>query len=108
MTRETDRIVILITTSSKEEAHEIAELLLNQRKATCINIIPKIDSFFWRQDKSDSAQESLMIIKAKASNLQEITEMVKIAHSYEVPEIIALPIIGGSEDYLRYLDIAHE
>jgi len=97
-------IVVLITTSSEEEAHRIADLLLNQRKAACVNIVPRIDSLFWWQGKLDSAQESLLIVKTQASELKEITELVEGAHSYEVPEIIALPIIGGNEDYLKWLN----
>jgi periplasmic divalent cation tolerance protein len=97
-------IVILVTTSSEEEAHKIAEMLLGQRKAACVNIVPRVDSSFWWQGKLDSAQESLLIIKTRASKLPEIIEMVKSVHSYEVPEIIALPIIGGSEDYLKWID----
>jgi periplasmic divalent cation tolerance protein len=108
MMEEQSKIVIFITTGSEEEAHRIADQLLNQRKAACINIVPKIDSLFWWQDKLDSAQESLLIVKTKASKLKEITELVKRVHSYEVPEIIALPIIGGNEDYLKWLDTTLE
>jgi periplasmic divalent cation tolerance protein len=102
--KETGKIVILVTTSSEPEAHKIADLLLSRRKAACVNIVPKVDSSFWWQGKLDSARESLLIIKTKASLLPEIVDLVKAAHSYEVPEIIALPIIGGSEDYLRWID----
>jgi periplasmic divalent cation tolerance protein len=102
--KETGKVVIFVTTSSEKEARKVAELLLGQRKAACINIVPRIDSSFWWQGKLDSAQESLLIIKTRASLLPEIIEMVKSVHSYEVPEIIALPIIGGSEDYLKWID----
>jgi len=96
--------VVLITTATEEEAHSIAKLLLNQRKAACVNIVPRVDSLFRWQGELDSAQESLLIVKARASLLPEIVEMVKRAHSYEVPEIIALPIISGNEDYLKWMD----
>ena len=102
--KETGKIVIFITTSTEEEARKISESLLGKRKAACINILPKVDSSFWWQGKLDSAQESLLIIKTKASLLSEIIDLVKSAHSYEVPEIIALPIIGGNEDYLKWID----
>lgn len=74
------------------------------RKAACVNIVPGVDSSFRWQGKLDSAQESLLIIKTRASLLPEIIEMVKSAHSYSVPEIIALPIIGGNQDYLNWID----
>jgi periplasmic divalent cation tolerance protein len=102
--KETGKIVIFVTTSTEAEAHRIAELLLGRRKAACINIVPRVDSSFWWQGKLDSARESLLIIKTRASLLHEIIEMVKSAHSYEVPEIIALPVIGGNEDYLKWID----
>ncbi len=100
---ESDTVVILITTGTDEEAHKIAHVLLVQRKAACVNIVPGVDSLFWWQDKIDSAQESLLIIKTKASLLDEIITSVKGIHSYEVPEIIALPIVGGNQDYLEWM-----
>jgi periplasmic divalent cation tolerance protein len=102
----TDRIIVFITAGSEEEAHKIAESLVNEKKAACVNIVPRVDSVFRWKDKLDSARESLLLVKTKASLFPEIVEMVKRMHSYEVPEIIALPIIGGSEDYLKWLDIA--
>jgi periplasmic divalent cation tolerance protein len=101
---ETGKVVIFITTGTEAEAHKIAEMLLTRRKAACVNIVPKVDSSFWWQGKLDSAQESLLIIKTGASLISEIIELVKSVHSYEVPEIIALPIIGGNEDYLKWID----
>lgn len=102
--KESSKVVILITTATEEEARSIAGLLLNQRKAACVNIVPRVDSLFRWQGKLDSAKESLLIIKARASLLPEIVEMAKKVHSYELPEIIALPIINGSEDYLKWID----
>ena len=104
MMKEPANIVVFITTATEDEAHRIAQLLVNQRKAACVNIVPRVDSLFWWQGKLDSARESLLLVKTKASLFPEIAEKVKEIHSYEVPEIIALPIIAGSEDYLRWLD----
>jgi periplasmic divalent cation tolerance protein len=102
----TDSIIILITTGSEEEAHKIAELLTNEKKAACVNIVPGVDSLFWWEGKIESVRENLLLVKTRASLFPEIVEMVKRMHSYEVPEIIALPIIAGSEDYLKWLDTA--
>ena len=102
--KDTGKIVVFVTTSSEQEAHKIADLLLTKKKAACVNIIPRIDSSFWWQGKLDTAEESMLVIKTKASLLSEIVGLVKGAHSYEVPEIIALPIIGGNKDYLKWLD----
>ena len=99
-----DFITIFITASGSEEAGKIAEVLLNQRKAACVNIVPKVSSLFWWQNKLDSAEESLLIVKTKASYLDDIVRWVKEIHSYEIPEIIALPIVGGNPDYLDWID----
>ncbi len=96
-------MVLFITTGTDEEAHKIAEVLINQRKVACINIVPGVSSLFLWQGKPDSAQESLLIVKTKASRLNEITALVKGLHSYDVPEIIALPIVGGNQDYLDWI-----
>ena len=104
--KKTDRIIVLITVGSEAEAHKIAELLVKGKKAACVNILPRVDSLFWWEGKLDSASESLLLVKTKASLFPEIVELVKRTHSYEVPEIIALPIIAGNEDYLKWLDIA--
>ena len=96
-------IALFITTATAEEAQRISKVLLNQRKAACVNIVPRVSSLFWWQDKLDSAQESLLIVKTKASQLNEIVRLVKELHSYDVPEIIALPIVGGNQDYLEWI-----
>ena len=102
--KESAYIVLFITASNSEEAHKIAKVLLSQRKAACVNIVSGISSLFWWQDKLDSAQESLLIVKTKASLLNQIVTLVREIHSYEVPEIVALPIIGGNQDYLEWID----
>jgi periplasmic divalent cation tolerance protein len=104
--KKTDRIIVLVTTGSEEEAHRIAELLVNEKKAACVNIVPPIDSLFWWEGKVESARESLLLVKTRSSLLPEVVEIVKRTHSYEVPEIIALPIAAGSDDYLKWLDAA--
>ncbi len=98
-----ENVVIFVTTSTDEEAHKVATTLLNQRKAACVNILPNISSLFWWHDKLDSALENLLIIKTKASLVKEIVRLVKEVHSYEVPEIIALPITGGNQEYLDWI-----
>ena len=96
--------VVFITTATADEAQKISRTLLDQRLAACINIVPKVSSQFWWQGKIDSAQENLLIVKTKASQLDEIIKLVKGLHSYGVPEIIALPIIGGNQDYLEWIE----
>ena len=100
---EPDYIALFITTATADEAKRISSVLLNQRKVACVNIVPRVSSFFWWQGRLDSAQESLLIIKTKASLLDEVVRLVKEVHSYDIPEIIALPIVGGNQDYLEWI-----
>lgn len=97
-------IIVFVTVSNKKEASRIARQLVKNRLAACVNIIEKIDSFFWWQGKVDRAKEALLIIKSKKEKLAKIIKVVKSLHGYEVPEIIALPIIGGEKNYLKWLD----
>lgn len=96
-------IVIFITTSTDEQAKKIANALLNKEKAACVNIIPGIHSLFWWQGKIDSASEALLMVKTRRQLLDDVIKLVKELHSYDLPEIIALPIIGGSEEYLEWI-----
>jgi periplasmic divalent cation tolerance protein len=97
-------IVVFITVKDAEEAKKIAATLLKRRQAACVNIIPGVSSHFWWKDKLDKSEESLVIVKSKESLLPDITRSVRKIHSYSVPEIIALPIIGGSREYLEWID----
>jgi len=97
-------VVVLITAKDAEEAQKISNALLKRRQAACVNIVPQVDSAFWWKDKLDSAKESLLIVKTKASLLPDIIKSVKKLHSYDVPEIIALPIVGGNQEFLDWLD----
>jgi len=97
-------IVLFITTDSASEAQQISKVLLEQKKAACVNIIPNIDSLFWWEGKLDSERENLLVVKTKASLLPEIINLVKKVHSYAVPEIIAMPIVGGNQDYLEWIE----
>ncbi len=97
-------IVILITSDSVEEADHIATVLLEKKKVACVNIVRGIDSYFWWEEKIDTARENLLIAKTKSSLLPEVVEVVRKVHSYDVPEVIALPIIGGNQDYLDWIE----
>jgi periplasmic divalent cation tolerance protein len=96
-------IVLFITTASAEEASRIAEALLKARTAACVNILPGVSSLFRWQGKLEKAEESLLVVKSRASLLDQIIGLVKEQHSYDVPEIIALPVIGGNPDYLEWI-----
>jgi periplasmic divalent cation tolerance protein len=96
----------MITTEAGEEARLISRVLLEQRLAACVNTVSGVSSLFRWQAKIESADESLLLVKTKASLVNDIVQTVKEIHSNDVPEIIALPIIDGSRDYLDWLDKA--
>jgi periplasmic divalent cation tolerance protein len=96
-------VVILITASSKKEAERIASALIKEKLAACVNILDGVTSLFWWQGKVDQAKETLLIVKSEKEKLSAIIKRVKSLHSYDVPEIIALPIIAGEKKYLRWI-----
>jgi periplasmic divalent cation tolerance protein len=96
--------VILITTSQDEESQLIARVLLEQKVAACVSIIPQVSSLFWWQKSIEQESESLLVVKTRIELVDEIIRLVKEVHSYDVPEIIAIPIIGGNPDYLEWVD----
>lgn len=98
-----DYIVVLMTASSLKEARKIADTLVSKRLAACVNVIPDVTSIYiWRQ-KKESSKEVLLIAKARARNFSRMKQLVRKIHSYEVPEIIALPILKGDAAYLRWI-----
>ena len=95
--------ITFVTCQSKKEADRIASSLLNKRLIACANIISGVDSKFWWNGKIDTAKEFLVILKARCSSFKKIEKEIKRLHSYVVPEIIAIPIIAGSKEYLKWI-----
>ena len=104
MDQKSDHIVVLITTSSASEAQAIGRALIEGRLAACVNIAPGVRSLFWWQGKIEEQEEALMVVKSRSELLPSLIETVKRLHSYTVPEVIALPILAGSPDYLAWID----
>jgi periplasmic divalent cation tolerance protein len=98
-----DEIVALITASSEAEAVKISTALIEEHLAACVNIVPEIRSLFTWKEKTQDENETLLIVKSRQPLLDRLITRVKSLHSYTVPEIIALPVIGGSGDYLAWL-----
>jgi|SRR5580698_8649688 periplasmic divalent cation tolerance protein len=100
----TDKIVVLTTCESADEASQIARVLVEKKIAACVNIMPGVKSVYRWKEKIEEASEVLLIIKSRRDLFDAIrTEIAKI-HTYELPELIALPIVDGSETYLAWLD----
>lgn len=98
------RIVVLITTSSREEAEAIAKTLVEERLAACVNIVSGARSIFQWQGAVEEQDEVLMVVKSRNNLLPSLIEAVKRMHSYTLPEVIALPILDGSPEYLAWID----
>ena len=96
-------VVVFVTAGSVEEGQNIARTLVEERVAACVNIVSPIESVYRWQGKVQDDREVLLIVKTAAEMLENLSRRVKQLHSYEVPEIIAIPIIQGSETYLNWL-----
>lgn len=100
----TDKIVVLSACDSEESAATLAHSLVEQRLAACVNIVPGARSVYRWQGKIEDASEWLLIIKSRRDLFDRLREAIAKTHSYEVPEVIALPVVDGSEAYLAWLD----
>ena len=100
----TDKIVVLVTSGKREEAEQLANRLVELRLAACVSIIPNVASFYWWEGKVTRDDEFLLIIKTSRPRFEAVRKEVQRLHSYIVPEIIALPIVEGSEEYLNWID----
>ena len=96
-------IVILVTAKDKKEASRIAQGLLEAKLIACANIIGGVQSLFWWDGKIDSSKEVLLVLKTKKSLFKKVAAKVRSLHSYQTPEIIALPMVDGSKDYLNWI-----
>ncbi|WP_457555924.1 divalent-cation tolerance protein CutA [Candidatus Pyrohabitans sp.] len=95
--------VIYITAKDAAQAKHIARKLVEERLAACANIIEKVTSFYWWRGKIEEDEEAFIILKTLREKVPAVVKRVKELHSYEVPEVIALEIVDGSEDYLSWL-----
>jgi periplasmic divalent cation tolerance protein len=98
-----EALVVYITAPNEEEAAKIAQALVEARLAGCVSIIKDIRSIYSWQGKIEDERELLMIVKTRPELFSSLKTRVKELHSYTVPEIIAMPVIDGSEEYLAWL-----
>jgi len=99
-----EAIVVLVTCGSEEEAAKIANSLVEERLAACVNILSPIRSIYRWEGKIWDEKEWMLIIKTQKKRFEDLEKRVKSIHSYSVPEIIVLPIVKGSASYLRWLE----
>jgi periplasmic divalent cation tolerance protein len=98
-----DPIVVFLTASSGEEATRLADLLIGAHLAACVQILPEMESVYRWQGKIERQSEILLIAKTNAAKFADLEREVRALHSYETPEIVAVPIIAGSTPYLEWL-----
>ena len=94
----------MVTAPSKQEAEKIAQHLLKEKLIACANIIGPVSSLFHWSGKTEKAGEYLILLKSRRDLFEKLSEAVKALHSYEVPEILALPVVDGSKAYLDWME----
>jgi periplasmic divalent cation tolerance protein len=99
----TDKILVLTTASSKDEARKIGRTLVERELAACVNIVPQVGSIYRWEGEVEEAEEWLLVIKTTRSAFERVRDAINELHSYGVPECIAVPIESGSMEYLNWL-----
>ena len=100
----TPYITVFVTVPDHEVAKKITQHILTEKLAACANIVPAIESYFWWEGKIDKARECLLMIKTKRRLFMQLRKAVQSKHPYDVPEIIALPIVSGNKAYLDWIN----
>jgi periplasmic divalent cation tolerance protein len=103
MSESTEFILILSTVSSSDEANTIALNLVSDSLAACVNIVPGLVSVYKWLGKTEGSREHLLIIKTRLALQDKVIDRIKTLHSYDLPEIISIPILAGSEPYLDWI-----
>ncbi|HEV7858501.1 MAG TPA: divalent-cation tolerance protein CutA [Pyrinomonadaceae bacterium] len=98
-----DAIIVLMTAGSREEAARLADMLVVSHLAACVQMTPEIESVYHWQGRVERAAEILLIAKTTRANFDELESAVRALHSYETPEIVALPLTAASAPYLEWL-----
>lgn len=98
-----DAIVVFMTASNGEEAARLADMLVGAHLAACVQILPEMESVYRWQGKIERAAEILLLAKTTRSKFEELEREVRALHSYDTPEIIAVPVVAGSTPYLEWL-----
>lgn len=96
-------LLVISTVPDEEEGKTIAQKIVEERLAACVNVLPAVQSFYWWEGQISNDEEFLLLIKTQARLFPRLEERIKILHPYQVPEIIALPILTGSREYLGWI-----
>ena len=99
----TDALIVLCTCSSSGEAQKLAHSIVSEEAAACVNIVPLVESVYRWEGKIESTQEVLLLIKTTRARFDALRDVIVRQHSYDTPEIIAVPVVAGLEKYLTWL-----
>lgn len=94
---------VVLVTAPIPEAKKLARGIVEARLAACVNVLPKAESFYWWQNEIQTSEEAVLLIKTTQSKLDLLVEHIRAEHSYELPEIIALPVTEGLPDYVNWI-----
>ena len=100
---ETGCVIVLTTIASTADGHELASILVTERLAACVNVLPEMESVYRWKGAVDTERERQLIIKTTVGRLEGLQERLHEIHPYEVPEFIVIPVVGGSDQYLSWL-----
>jgi periplasmic divalent cation tolerance protein len=101
----TDKIVVFTTCGSEEEARKLAAMLIERRLAACVNITAPLTSVYRWKGTVEEASEWLLIVKSRRACFEQLRLALESAHSYELPEVLAVPVVEGSPNYLAWVDM---
>lgn len=100
---DSELIVVLVTTATVEAAERLARPLVEERLAACVNVVGPIRSLYRWNDAVQTDEEHLLLVKTRRALLPELADRVRALHDYEVPEVVALPVVGGAAPYLAWV-----
>jgi periplasmic divalent cation tolerance protein len=101
----TDKIVVLSTCATADDAEMLARVLVTEQLAACVSIVPRVQSFYRWKGKLETADEFLLIIKTSRDLFDALNTELEKLHPFEVPEVLAIPIVAGAENYLNWLGV---
>jgi len=99
----TDKIVVLCTCAALEDGERMARALLDARLAACVSVLPGVKSYYHWKGELESASECLLVIKSSGALFGELRKTIEEMHAYEIPEVLALPVVDGAPNYLEWM-----
>jgi periplasmic divalent cation tolerance protein len=99
-----EHVVVFCTVGQTQDVEALARALVEQRLVACVNVVPSVTSIYRWQGKIERDEERLLVMKTRADRFEELRAAIMARHSYEVPEIVAVPLVAGHAPYLAWID----